>query len=260
MTALTVKLGGVAGAHADALAVLAEAATPEWVVVHGGGAEVADWSTRLGLRPQISDGLRVTDPPTLEIVLAVLRGLVNARLVARFNAHGNRAIGLSGADAGLLSVVPAEAALGLVGHVAGVDRQLLAHLAAAGLLPIVAPIGADADGQLRNINADEAAGAIGAARGGGLLLLTDVASVQRNGGPVTQLDVEAAQQMLADGSASGGMRPKLRAAIAAAQAGCEVRIVDGRSGAAVRAALRGDQVGTEVVTAAGPLLVAGGGS
>jgi acetylglutamate kinase len=258
MTPLTIKLGGVAGAHADGLRVLTDRAEPGWVIVHGGGAEVADWSTRLGLSPRIADGLRVTDAPTLEVVLAVLRGLVNARLVASFNRGGSRAIGLSGADASLLQLEPADAALGFVGHVSGVDLPLLDQLTATGLLPIVAPVGADADGQLRNINADEAAGAIAAARGGRLLLLTDVAAVERDGAAVQRLDSEAARRMLADGSASGGMRPKLRAAIVAAEAGCEVQIVDGRNAAAVTAALRGELIGTQVTDTAGAQLAAGG--
>ncbi|HET8587565.1 MAG TPA: acetylglutamate kinase [Candidatus Limnocylindria bacterium] len=246
MTPLTVKLGGLAGAHAAGLRTLTEHATSEWVIVHGGGAEVADWSTRLGLTPQAHDGLRVTDAATLEVVLAVLRGLVNARLVAAFNAQGKQAIGLSGADARLLSLQPADEALGYVGHVTGVDLDLLGSLQIVGLIPIVAPVAADANGQLRNVNADEAAGAIAAARNGRLLLLTDVPAVERHGQPVESLDVATAQEMLEDGTASGGMRPKLRAAIVAATAGCEVRIVDGRDPTAISAALNGEPIGTEV--------------
>jgi acetylglutamate kinase len=257
MTPLTVKLGGVAGAHAAGLQALIARATPDWVIVHGGGAEVADWSVKLGLQPKTHDGLRVTDGPTLDVVVAVLRGLVNARLVAAFNAGGRRAVGLCGTDAGLLEVVPADAALGYVGHVAGVDLELLAALHDAGLIPIVAPVAADAGGQLRNVNADEAAGAIAGARKGRLLLLTDVAAVERDGQPVAQLDLETAKAMLEDGSASGGMRPKLRAAILAATAGCAVRIVDGRDPQAITAALDGEPIGTEVT--AGRIGLAVGG-
>jgi acetylglutamate kinase len=246
MTPLTVKLGGVAGAHAAGLRALIEHATPDWVIVHGGGAEVADWSKRLGLTPETHDGLRVTDAPTLDVVLAVLRGLVNARLVAAFNAAGRQAIGLSGADARLLEVQPADEALGYVGHVSDVDVDLLEALQIVGLIPVVAPVAADSSGQLRNVNADEAAGAIAAARHGALLLLTDVPAVERDGRPVSRLDLATAQQMLEDGSASGGMRPKLRAAIVAARAGCEVRIVDGRDPHSIPAALHGEPIGTEV--------------
>ena len=99
---LTIKLGGTAGAHAASLAVLVERAEPGWVIVHGGGAEVGEWSRRLGIEPATVDGLRVTDPETLDIAVAVLRGLANARLVATFVAGGVAAIGLSGVDGDLL--------------------------------------------------------------------------------------------------------------------------------------------------------------
>ncbi len=263
---LTIKLGGVAGAHASGLAALVEAARPGWVVVHGGGAEVADWSTRLGLTPQTVDGLRVTDAPTLEVVAAVLRGLVNARLVAAFTAAGRRAVGLSGVDARLLCIEPADEKLGYVGHATGADAVLLEQLAGDGLVPIVAPLAVDSSGQLRNVNADEAAGAIAAARGGRLLLLTDVEGVLRDGMLVSGLSLADARQMLADGSAAGGMRPKLRAAIAAAEAGCSVRILDGRSADAIGRALAGEPAGTAVIgtagndSASGGIPVAGGDS
>jgi len=256
---LTVKLGGVAGAHAEALAVLADAATPDWVVVHGGGVEVAEWSRRLGLPPRVVDGLRVTDDATLDVVAAVLRGLVNARLVARFNASGKRALGISGTDGCLFSLV-ADEPLGFVGHVTAVDLALLETLRAAGLIPIVAPLGSDERGQLLNVNADEAAGAVAAARGGRLLLLTDVPGVQHGGSLVPRLSIDAAERMLAGGSAHGGMRPKLRAAIDAARAGCEVQILDGRSADDVRAALAGEAVGTQVMVEAGLASAAGGSS
>ena len=256
---LTVKLGGVAGAHAAGLAALVEAATPDWVIVHGGGSEIATWSDRLGLQPRVVDGLRVTDAATLDVVTAVLRGLLNARLVASFAAAGTAAIGISGVDGGLVTAIQ-DHRLGFVGHVTDVNVGLLDRLSAEGLLPIVAPIGADAHGQLLNINADEAAGAVAAARGGRLLLLTDVAGVERGGRLIPTLDAGDARAMLADGSADGGMRPKLRAAIAAAEASCDVRILDGRSAKDVRAALAGAGVGTQIVKAAGVAPVAGGQS
>lgn len=256
---LTVKLGGVAGAHAAGLAALVEAATPDWVIVHGGGSEIATWSDRLGLQPRVVDGLRVTDAATLDVVTAVLRGLLNARLVASFAAAGRHAIGLSGVDGGLITAIQ-DHRLGFVGHVTHVNVTLLDRLCADGLLPIVAPIASDARGQLLNINADEAAGAMAAARGGRLLLLTDVAGVERGGRRIPTLNADEARRMLADGSAGGGMRPKLRAAIAAAEAGCDVRILDGRSTKDVRSALDGAAVGTQVLKAAGVAPVAGGQS
>jgi acetylglutamate kinase len=246
---MTVKLGGTAGAHAAALAVLVERAAPGWVVVHGGGGEVGDWSRRLGLEPSSVDGLRVTDPATLEIAVAVLRGLVNARIVATFVTGGVRAIGLSGADGDLLGAERFDERLGEVGRVVRVDRSLLAALADAGLVPVIAPVARGDGSRLLNVNADEVAGAIAAERGGRLLLLTDVSGVLRGTTLLATLDADEAEEMLADESASGGMRPKLRAAIAAARAGCEVTIVDGTNPDAVRAALDGTTTGTTVTAA-----------
>lgn len=248
--ALTIKLGGTAGAHAGSLAVLVERAQPGWVIVHGGGGEVGDWSRRLGVEPATVDGLRVTDAETLEIAVAVLRGIVNARLVATFVAAGVAAIGMSGVDGDLLGADRFDERLGQVGRISRVNGPLLRTLAEAGQVPIVAPIARGDGAQLLNVNADEVAGAMAAARGGLLLLLTDVAGVLRDGEPMTTLTVDEAEGMLADETASGGMRPKLRAAVAAARAGCLVTIVDGRSPEAVRAALDGTATGTTVTAAA----------
>jgi acetylglutamate kinase len=182
------------------------------------------------------------------VVVAVLAGLVNTRLVAAFATAGRRAVGLTGADGGLLHLRRREAALGAVGEVIGADASLLRTLIDAGALPVVASIGLH-EGAILNVNADEAAGAIAASRGGLLLLCTDVPGVQRDGSVVDRLDVTGAEGMLADGSAAAGMRPKLRAALAAARAGCEVRIVDGRSESDLERALRGEAAGTIVAAA-----------
>jgi acetylglutamate kinase len=246
---LTIKLGGVAGVHAASVAVLSERAQPGWVIVHGGGNEVGDWSQRLGLTPATLDGLRVTDPATLEVAVAVLRGLVNARLVAAFVAAKVSAIGLGGADGDLLVAERFDPRLGEVGRVVRVNTGLLATLAGSGHVPIVAPIARGDGDELLNVNADEAAGAIAAARGGRLLLFTDVPGVLRGTQLVASLAADEAEAMLADGNADGGMVPKLRAAVAAARAGCEVAIVNGTDPEAVRAALDGTTTGTTVTAA-----------
>lgn len=246
---ITIKLGGVAGQHAASVQLVAHAAPPEAVVVHGGGNEVERWCRRLGLEPRSHDGLRVTDPETLEVVVAVLGGLVNTGLVAALSAAGRPAVGLTGADGGLLSIRRRDHALGEVGEVLAADPALLETLSGAGLLPVVASIGIDDTGSLLNVNADEVAGAIAAARGGLLLLCTDVAGVERDGLVLERLDAGEAERMLEDGSASAGMRPKLRAALVAARAGCQVRIVDGREGADLERALSGDAAGTMVTAA-----------
>jgi acetylglutamate kinase len=245
---VTIKIGGVAGMHAASVEVIARSAPPSTVLVHGGGNEVAVWSRRLGIEPRAHDGLRVTDPATLEVVVAVLGGLVNTRLVAGLVAAGRPSVGLTGVDGGLLQLRRRGPELGEVGEVTGADPSLLETLVAAGLLPVVAPIGLE-QGALLNVNADEAAGAIGAARGGLLLLCTDVPGVMLDGRVLDRLDAANAERMLEDGSASSGMRPKLRAALVAAAAGCEVRILDGRSAGDLERAIGGAPAGTEVSAA-----------
>jgi acetylglutamate kinase len=243
---VTIKLGAVAGQHAASVVLVARAAPPDTVVVHGGGNEVERWSRRLGLVPRAHDGLRVTDPETLEVVVAVLAGLVNTRMVAALLAAGRSAVGLTGADARMLSLRRRDAACGEVGEVLGADPTLLHLLVESGQLPVVASVGVDDAGSLLNVNADEAAGAIAASRGGLLLLCTDVPGVLREGRVLDRLDATDAERMLEDGSASAGMRPKLRAALIAARAGCEVRIVDGRDGPDLGRALDGTGAGTMV--------------
>lgn len=246
---VTIKLGGIAGAHAASLEVVARRAPRATALVHGGGNEVAEWSRRLGIEPRTHDGLRVTDPATLEVVVAVLGGLVNTRLVAALRAAGREAVGLTGVDGGLLRLRRRDPALGEVGEVVGVDPRILDAAIGAGDLPVVASIGADEGGAMLNVNADEVAGAIAAARGGLLLLCTDVAGLMRDGRLVERIGPDQAEAMLADGSASAGMRPKLRAAVVAARAGCTVRIIDGRAATGMVCALEGDNVGTEVTAA-----------
>jgi len=248
-TAVTIKLGGVAGSQAETVRLVARNAPADTVLVHGGGNEVADWSRRLGIEPRMHDGLRVTDPATLEVAVGVLAGLVNTRLVAELGAAGRPAVGLTGADGNLLTLRRRDAAYGEVGEVISADASLPRTLIAAGLLPVVASIGVDEAGSLLNINADEAAGAIAASRGGLLLLCTDVPGVHLDGQLIEELDAAIAERMLADGSASAGMRPKLRAALVAARAGCQVRIVDGSSPDEVARALSGSPAGTTVTAA-----------
>jgi acetylglutamate kinase len=221
---VVIKLGGrsldAPGAPeqlADALAALPGAR----VLVHGGGAEVSAWLTRAGIEPRFADGLRVTDAPTLEIATAVLAGLANKRLVARLRAAGLPACGLSALDGGLLACEPhADAArLGAVGAVTGADVTALRALLAAGLLPVVASIG-QCDGALLNLNADDAACALASALGAReLVLLSDTPGVKLGGAPVATLGPAALDAALAGDEITGGMRPKLRAARAALQAG-----------------------------------------
>src|SRR5918997_4904473 len=135
---MTVKLGGTAGAYTGSLDALAARARPGWVVVHGGGSDVADWSRRLGIEPATRDGLRVTDSETLDVAVGVLRGLVNARIVASLAAAGVRAVGLSGVDGDLLRAERFDPQLGGVGRITEVTTGLLDTLASDGYVTVVA--------------------------------------------------------------------------------------------------------------------------
>jgi len=218
---LLVKLGGRAleapgalAACADALraAVATGAAT---LVVHGGGAEVSAWCERAGVRPRFADGLRVTDPATLEIAAAVLAGLANKRLVAALRARGVDAVGVSAVDGGIVRARrhANAAVLGEVGEVATVDVSLLATLLAAGRVPVLASLGDDGHGALLNLNADDVAAAVaGALPAGDLVLLSDTPGLVLDGNVVRTLGADTLEGTLARPDVTGGMRPKLRAA------------------------------------------------
>ncbi len=221
---VVVKLGGRAleapGAHEQLAADLARLAGAR-LLVHGGGAEVSAWLERLGLEPRFADGLRVTDPPTLEVATAVLAGLANKRLVARLRAAGVDAIGLAALDAGILACAPHPdaARLGAVGVVTGANAGVLQALLGQGLLPVVASIGEHA-GALLNLNADDAACALAAAlHARDLVLLSDTPGLVLDGAVRRTLDVAGLDAALAGTQVTGGMVPKLRAARRALAAG-----------------------------------------
>jgi len=251
-----VKLGGsTLGAHDTSLQDIASArrAGRQVVVVHGGGAAVSGWLSRLGIDPLFERGLRVTDSATLDVVVAILAGLVNKTLVAGLSALGAPAIGLSGADSLILQAQRYDDALGYVGRVERVNHFPIDELLRLGYLPVIAPIAIETDAkadaaQLLNVNADTAAGAIAAAVAAELLVfLTDVPGVlDETKRLVPQLSASEAELMIASGAADGGMVPKLEAAIAAAVAGCATRIVDGTSGGMLTRVLAGEPVGTTV--------------
>ena len=205
------------------------------VVVHGGGAEITSYMERLDLSVRFVDGLRVSDAATVEVAKMVLVGKVNKDIVLRLGRHGQPAVGLCGDD-GLLFRVARQAApsgqdIGFVGRIERVDVDVLTHVA-LDYIPVVASIGADADGHSYNINADEAASAVAAAlRAYKIMFLTDVPGWLRDPADTASVisrasatDVERAL-----GSVSGGMRPKLRACLEALHGGVPfAHIVDGR--------------------------------
>ncbi|MFH1003177.1 MAG: acetylglutamate kinase [Chloroflexota bacterium] len=224
------------------------------VVVHGGGKVITGWLDRQGLASRFISGERVTDRPALEVVTAVLAGLVNKELVAAITSLGGRAIGISGADGGLLQGRVKDPELGYVGSVTRVDPAPLAAMLAAGYLPVVAPVGLLTPAgpreavKLLNINADTAAGEIAAALGAArLIFLTDVAGIADGAGrTIPELSPRQAEALIGGGVASGGMVPKIRACLRALPKTPITRIIDGRQPHALRHEIEGAGGGTTI--------------
>jgi acetylglutamate kinase len=225
------------------------------VIVHGGGPQIDELLERLGGKSRFVDGLRVTDEATMEVVEMVLGGTVNAEIVSLIGRAGGRGVGLTGRDGGLLTVErqlgPGGADLGLVGRPVEVDPGLLRTLTREGMIPVVAPLGADGKGQTYNVNADTAAGAIAAAlEAAKLILLTDVEGVLDAGGKLLRrMSRTAARAAIADGSIRGGMIPKVECCLEALERGvASAHIIDGRLPHALLLEIFTDAgVGTQIV-------------
>jgi acetylglutamate kinase len=205
------------------------------VIVHGGGPEITSYMERLGLPVQFVDGLRVSDPATVEVAKMVLVGKVNKDIVLRLGRHGQPAVGLCGDD-GLLfraarQPAPSGQDIGFVGRIERVDVDVLTHVA-QDYIPVVASVGADRDGHSYNINADEAAGAVARAlRAYKIMFLTDVAGWMRDPSDPSTLVSEATADEVGGllPTVAGGMRPKLAACLEAIHGGVShAHIVDGR--------------------------------
>jgi acetylglutamate kinase len=204
------------------------------VVVHGGGPDITQYMERLGMEVRFVEGLRVSDPETVEVAKMVLLGKVNSDIVLRLNRHGQPAVGLSGEDGTMFEVrpVPNAAEVGFVGEIERVDADVLNHIA-ADYIPVVASIGADREGSSYNVNADEAAGKVAARlRAYKAIFLTDVegwlADPNDSGSRVSEATVAEVQSAL-DGGVGGGMRPKLHACVEAIRGGVQhAHIIDGR--------------------------------
>jgi acetylglutamate kinase len=214
------------------------------VVVHGGGPQIGAMLNRLGIKSEFAAGLRITDRATVEVVEMVLAGSINKQIVAAINAQGARAVGLCGKDGNMVTarkvsrtvVDPGSAIervvdLGFVGEPDRVDRTVLDSVAKSDLVPVIAPVAASEQGETYNVNADTFAGAIaGALKAKRLLLLTDVAGVlDKDKRLIKQLTVDEARRLIADGTISGGMIPKVETCIDALEQGVEgVVILDGQ--------------------------------
>ncbi len=226
------------------------------VVTHGGGPQVSQAMTAAGIEPRFVGGLRVTDDAAMALVRQVLVGTINSDLVARLTAAGVRAVGLSGADGGLMTaertVGPNGEDLGAVGRVVSVDPTLLRSLAAAGFTPVVASVVPDATGGFLNVNADAVAGSVAAALGAAkLVYLTNVEGLYRDLGDAGSLISELTASDLAamaDGL-SAGMRPKVASALHALEHGVgKVHILDGRVAHALLLEVFTDEgIGTQVL-------------
>jgi acetylglutamate kinase len=240
------RMAGVVAAIADI------AASGPTVVVHGGGKEIDAALKLAGIAKRQVDGLRITDPATLEIVVSVLAGAVNTRFVAALGAAGVAAVGLTGADGrcGLSTVAPPHRAvngdtvdLGRVGEpAADADTSVLEALLGRGAIPVVASIGVDRTGALLNVNADTMAGHLAGKLVARRLLIAGSTPgvLDHAGATIPLLDPPAIGRLVAAGTANAGMIAKLRACEHALARGVdEVVIVDGRDSAALRAAASG---------------------
>ncbi len=235
---VVVKFGGNAMGDAEAMAefardiVLMRQVGLNPVVVHGGGPQINDLLKRLGIESRFVRGKRVTDKATVEVVEMVLTGLVNKRIVQAIMDEGGRAVGLSGKDDDLMVCEADDPELGYVGRPVEMNVQVLRDLFKAGIIPVVAPVATGMDpNETFNVNGDTAAGAIaGALEADRLLLLTDVPGVKdASGQVVTQLHPDEVRAMIADGTISGGMIPKVETALYALERGVRaVVIMDGR--------------------------------
>ena len=224
--------------------VLLEQSGVNPVVVHGGGPQIGAMLAKLGIKSQFAGGLRITDRATVEIVEMVLAGSINKQIVGFINAEGGRAIGLCGKDGNMVTANKLEAAmrangdgveeaidLGFVGEPSKVDTRVLDSVLGRELIPVLAPVAQGADGETYNVNADTFAGAIaGALKAKRLLFLTDVPGVlDAAGNLIKELRMDDIRMLIADGTITGGMIPKVETCIYALEQGVEgVVILDGK--------------------------------
>jgi acetylglutamate kinase len=231
------------------------------VVVHGGGPQIGDLLKRLGKQSEFVQGMRVTDAETMDVVEMVLGGLVNKEIVNLINRHGGSAVGLTGKDGDLIRArklnltranpaaqVPEIIDIGHVGEVESIDASVVDMLVHGNFIPVVAPIGVGKDGHSYNINADLVAGKMAEVlKAEKLMLLTNTPGLlDKEGNLLTGLTLESVDRLIADGTITGGMLPKIGCALDAVKAGVDAaHIVDGRVPHAVLVELFTDQgVGT----------------
>jgi acetylglutamate kinase len=247
---VVIKYGGAAMASANLRSQFAEDVILlrfigiKPVIVHGGGPQIGATLEKLGIPTSFVRGHRITDDATMEVVEMVLGGKINQEIVALIHKHGGRAVGLTGKDGGLFTAEkimltvpagegrPAETVdPGRVGRVVKVDPEVILRLDEGNFIPVIAPVGADGEGNAYNVNADTVAGRLAAALPAEkLILMTDVAGILDEAGKlISSLDRRAAARLMEGTAIAGGMIPKLEAALAALDGGVpKVHIIDGR--------------------------------
>ncbi len=203
------------------------------IIVHGGGKEITETAAALGIDTKFVDGQRYTDEKTIEVVLMVLAGMINKEIVNLINTNGGNAVGLCGVDNMLLKarkLMKNGTDLGLVGEITSVNLPFLSLLLQNGMMPVIAPVGAGDDGQMLNINADLAAGAVAAAlKAEKLVYLSDTEGILVKDKLVSTLTKSQANKFIDDGSIFGGMIPKVTSAFDTLDSGVnKVHIIDGR--------------------------------
>ena len=255
---IVVKIGGSTLAQRDTSLkdlVTLQKQGARVVVVHGGGNIISQWMRRQGIPPRFVDGLRVTDAGSLDIVVAVLTGLINKELVSQIHSLGGRAMGFSGIDGGLLEAYIARPELGYVGEITRLDPAPIMAILDSGFIPMMAPLafhrldGSEHAGGALNINGDTVAGEVARALAAErLVFLTDVAGVMDgNGRVVPRLDRRRAGNLLRSGVVRGGMIPKLDACLRALETSPYADIIDGREPNALLDCLQGRATGTRII-------------
>ena len=254
---IVVKMGGATLGNHDTIIedlVHLQKQGRKLVVVHGGGKEVTQWLARLDITTQFFEGERVTDSATLEVVTAILAGLVNKEITAEINSLGGRGVGLSGVDGALVQGRVKDKESGYTGAVGRVNSEVLETLLEQGFMPLVSPVSLYAfdrpDGapRLLNINGDPMAGEIAAAIGAGkIIFLTDVAGVvDKQGRLISRISPAEAEALIDSGVISGGMIPKIRASLRALTSATSACIIDGREPHALSRELEEGGCGTKI--------------
>lgn len=250
-----VKIGGsTLGSHDTTLIDLVElqAKGDRFVVVHGGGKTISEWMEKQGVRPKFVNGLRVTDSRSLDIVVAVLTGLINKSLVASINNIGGRAIGISGADGRIVNAEIADPDLGYVGRVKSINTEPIEAILEAGYMPVIAPVGVHSsssdENMLLNINADTVAGYISSSiHSDRMVFLTDVEGVLDSSKRlISRMTKKQADSLVASHVIDGGMIPKMEACIEALAGGAVSQIIDGRVPGALKDVVSGENLGTRI--------------